>query len=157
MAVLSPISAKAAAANIDALRRGLHDLGYDETRDFDFALRFLGGNLSLAPEFVAEIVALNPDIIVASTAIPVLEARKETSTIPIVMVAMSGDLTKLGLAQSLARPGGNVTGLMFTALTASGNLGLVGKRLALLAELLPGLTKVGVLLNPDDEQDQPTS
>ena len=83
MAVLSPISAKAAAANIDALRRGLHDLGYDETRDFDFALRFLGGNLSLAPEFVAEIVALNPDIIVASTAIPVLEARQETSTIPI--------------------------------------------------------------------------
>jgi putative tryptophan/tyrosine transport system substrate-binding protein len=153
VAVLSPLSAHAAAPNVEALRQGLHDLGYDEGRNFTFVLRFFDGNFASAPAMAAEVVALKADVIVAGAAIPVIEAHKATRIIPIVMAAMSGDLVRLGLAQSLARPGGNVTGLLFNALTASGSLGLVGKRLGLLGELLPGLAKVGVLLNPDDEQD----
>jgi len=156
IAVLSPISAAAAARNVEALRQGLHDLGYDEGRDFVFALRFMDGDLTKAAAISAELVALKVDVIVAGAATPVIEAHKATRTIPIVMSAMSGDLQQLGLAHSLAQPDGNVTGLLFAALTASGSLGLVGKRLALLRELLPGLAKVGFVFNPDDAQDKPS-
>ena len=156
VALLSPLSAQAAAPNVEALRQGLLDLGYEEGRNFTFALRFFDGNFALAATMAAEIVAMKVDVIVAGATQSAIEAHKATQVIPIVMTATSGDLQRLGLAQSLARPGGNVTGLLFTALTASGGLGLVGKRLGLLGELLPGLAKVGVLLNPDDEQDKPT-
>jgi putative tryptophan/tyrosine transport system substrate-binding protein len=156
VALLSPLSAQAAAPNVEALRQGLLDLGYEEGRNFTFALRFFDGNFALAAAMAAEIVAMKVDVIVAGATQSAIEAHRATQVIPIVMTALSGDLVKLGLAQSLARPGGNVTGLLFSALTASGGLGLVGKRLGLLGELLPGLAKVGVLLNPDDEQDKPT-
>jgi putative ABC transport system substrate-binding protein len=81
--------------------------------------------------------------------------RAATTTIPIVMVGMGGDPEKLGLAQTLSHPGGNVTGNLFYALTASGKVGTIGKRLSLLTEFVPGLSRVGVMFNPDDEQDSP--
>jgi putative ABC transport system substrate-binding protein len=155
VAVLSPLSAQAAAANIEAFRQGLHDLGLDEGRDFTFALRFLDGNMALAPAVAAEIVTLKADVIVAGATIPVVEAHKATRTIPIVMTGVGSDPVELGLAQGIARPGGNVTGLLFNALTASGSFGMVGKQLALLAEMSPGLARVGALFNPDDPQDRP--
>ncbi len=155
VAVISPLSAQAAAPNIEALRQGLHNLGLDEDRDFTFALRFLDGNFALAPTAAAEAVAMKVDVIVAGAAIPVIEARKATRTIPIVMTAIGDDPVGLGLAQSMARPGGNVTGLLFNALTASGSFGMVGKQLALLVEMSPGLGRIGAMFNPDDAQDKP--
>jgi putative tryptophan/tyrosine transport system substrate-binding protein len=155
LAVISPLSARAAAPNIEALRRGLHDLGLDEERDFTFALRFLDGNIALAPVVAAEVVALKVDVIVAGAAIPVIEAHKATRTIPIVVTGLGGDPVGLGLAQSMSRPGGNVTGLLFNAVTASGSFGMVGKQLALLVEMSPGLRRIGAMFNPDDAQDKP--
>jgi putative ABC transport system substrate-binding protein len=155
LAVISPLSARAAAPNIEALRRGLHDLGLDEERDFTFALRFLDGNIALAPVVAAEVVALKVDVIVAGAAIPVIEAHKATRTIPIVVTGLGGDPVGLGLAQSMSRPGGNVTGLLFNAATASGSFGMVGKQLALLVEMSPGLRRIGAMFNPDDAQDKP--
>jgi putative ABC transport system substrate-binding protein len=152
VAVLSPLSARAAAPNVEALRQGLHDLGYAEGRNLAFALRFANGDSGAATAMATEVVALKSDVIVAGAA-TVIEAHKATHDIPIVMVAMSGDPLKLGLVQSLARPGGNVTGLLFYALTASGSVGLTGKRLALLAELSPRPKRVGVMVNPNDAQD----
>ena len=153
--MISPLSARAAAPNIEALRQGLRDLGFDEERDFTFALRFLDGNMALAPAVAAEVVALKVDVIVAGAAIPVIETHKATRTIPIVVTGLGGDPVGLGLAQSMARPGGNVTGLLFNAVTASGRFGMVGKQLALLVEMSPGLRRIGAMFNPDDAQDKP--
>jgi putative ABC transport system substrate-binding protein len=100
-----------------------------------------------------ELVALKPDVIVAGATAPGLAVRAATTTVPIVMVGFGGDPEKLGLAQTLSHPGGNVTGNLFYALTASGNVGTVGKRLSLLTELVPSLSRIGVIFNPDDEQD----
>lgn len=155
VAVISPLSARAAAPNIEALRQGLHDLGFDEGRDFTFVLRFLDGNMALAPDVAVEIVALQVDVIVTGAAIPVIETHKATRMIPIVMTGLRGDPVGLGLAQNMARPGGNVTGLLFNALTVSGTFGMLGKQLALLAEMSPGLQRIGTMFNPDDAQDKP--
>jgi putative ABC transport system substrate-binding protein len=155
VAVISPLSARAAAPNIEALRQGLHDLGFDEERDFTFAQRFLDGNIALAPIVAAEVVAMRVDVIVAGATIPVIETHKATRTIPIVVTGLGGDPVGLGLAQSMSRPGGNVTGLLFDALTVSGNFGMVGKQLALLVEMSPGLRRIGAMFDPDDAQDKP--
>jgi putative ABC transport system substrate-binding protein len=155
VAVISPLSARAADPNIEALRRGLHDLGLDEGRDFTFALRFLDGNMALAPAVAAEVVALKVDVIIAGAAIPVIETHKATRTIPIVVTGLGGDPIGLGLARSMARPGGNVTGLLFNALTISGSFGMVGKQLALLVEMVPDLRRIAAMFNPDDAQDKP--
>jgi putative ABC transport system substrate-binding protein len=112
VAVISPLSAQAAAPNVEALRRGLHDLGLDEERDFTFALRFLDGNIALAPVMAAEVVALRVDVTVAGATIPVVEAHKATRAIPIVMTGLGGDPAPLGLAQSMARPGGKRHGVV---------------------------------------------
>ena len=153
IAIISPVSAAAAVPNLSAFRRGMAKLGFEEGRNYALIARFSEGDAALAAAAAKELVALKPDVILAGAAISVLAAHAATGTIPIVMVGMGGDPEKLGLAQSLARPGGNVTGNLFNALTASGTLGIVGKRLSLLAELVPRLTRVGALFNPDDEQD----
>src|SRR5262245_34694077 len=95
------------------------------------------------PELAAELVRLKVDIIVASGGIPlVLPAKNATKTIPIVMMGLSADPVAAGLVESLARPGGNVTGLT----TLSRDLG--GKRLELLKEAVPKLVRVAVFYNP---------
>jgi putative ABC transport system substrate-binding protein len=153
IAFLSPVSAAAAQSNLNAFRQGLVGLGFEEGRDFTLVARFGGADTDAIKTEAKKLVALKPDVIVAGATAPGLAVRAATTTIPIVMVGFGGDPEKLGLAQTLSHPGGNVTGNLFYALTASGNVGTVGKRLSLLIELVPGLSRMGVIFNPDDEQD----
>jgi putative tryptophan/tyrosine transport system substrate-binding protein len=125
---------------VEAFRQGLRELGYVEGQTIVLELRWAEGRLERIQELVAELVGLKVDVLVAVTTPAALVAKNATQTIPIVMVA--GDPVGLGLVASLARPGGNVTGLSY--LTEA----IMAKRLQLLKELVPGLARVGVLKNP---------
>jgi len=126
-----------------AIRLALRELGYIEGRNIAFEYRYAEGKFDRHPELAAELVRLKVDIIVvAGGAIPVRAAKAATKTIPIVMVGAGTDPVKEGLVESLARPGGNVTGLTLL----SGELG--GKRLELLKETIPKLAHVAVLYDP---------
>jgi putative tryptophan/tyrosine transport system substrate-binding protein len=98
VAILSPVSAAAAQPNLDAFRRGLIGLGFEEGRNFTLVARFGDGKLDSIKTAAKELVALKPDVIVAGATAPVLGVRAATATIPIVMVGMGGDPEKLGLA-----------------------------------------------------------
>lgn len=124
---------------LGALAKGLGDLGYVEGRHFAFERRHAGVALERLPDLAAELVRLRPDIIVTGSNPYVAAARRATSTIPIVFIG-SADPVGMGFAESLARPGGNATGL---AIDASPEM--LAKNLALLAEVVPGLSRVGVL------------
>ena len=125
---------------IEAFLQGLRDLGYVEGRNYTIEYRFSDGNDERLPELATELVALGVDVILASGTLAVVAAKQATSTIPIVMGA-SADPVATGLVDSLARPGGNVTGMgILSPQTA-------GKRLEVLKEALPGLSQVAVLLN----------
>jgi putative ABC transport system substrate-binding protein len=141
--VLSPLSPATAARNIAALRAGLRDLGYVEGRNITIELRFADGSLPRLPDLASELVALNPAVIVAGSPPAALAVRTVTRTIPIVMNSSENPIV-LGLAASLARPGGNVTGFWW------GDEGLIGKQLELLKEAVPGTARVGIMINPDD-------
>ena len=146
--VLSPLSPAAAARNIDALRAGLRDLGYVEDRNVTLALRFAEGIPARLPELAAELVALKPDVILAGSIGGILAARNATRTIPLIMMVVSEDPVALGLVSSITRPGGNITGIwMF------GDDSLVGKRLEFLKHVVPGLVRIGVIVNPGDPSD----
>jgi putative ABC transport system substrate-binding protein len=126
----------------DAFRIGLRDLGYVEGRNLDIEFRFAEGDANRLPRLVAELVALNVEVIVSyATGVPA--ARRVTATIPIVQ-AVGGDLVALGMVASLAHPGGNVTGSTFFVPE------LMAKRLELLKELVPSMTRAGVLLVRDN-------
>jgi len=126
---------------VEAFRQRLHELGYVEGRNLVIEYRFAGGKEERLPEMVAELVRLKVEVIVGS-ATPAIEAAKSaTTTIPIVMTAV-GDPVGSGLVDSLARPGGNVTGL--TLLSTE----LAGKRLQLVRDLIPKATRVTVLVYP---------
>src|SRR6266702_4779750 len=124
----------------EALLDGLRERGYSEGRNLVFERRFSEGNAERFPEFAAELVRLRVDCILVTTTPAALAAKHATQTIPIVMTAAI-DPVGAGLVASLARPGGNLTGLS--------SLGpeLSGKRLELLQEVVPGLTRVAVLWN----------
>src|SRR5919202_34290 len=125
---------------IEAFLQGLRDLGYLEGQNYSIEYRFSDGNDERLPELAAELVALGVDVILASGTLAVVAAKQATSTIPIVIGA-SADPVATGLVDSLARPGGNVTGMgILSPQTA-------GKRLEVLKEALPGLSQVAVLLN----------
>jgi putative ABC transport system substrate-binding protein len=138
---LSGRGAVSEAANLEGLRRGMRDLGYVEGRDFTLETRFAEGQVERSPELAAELVRFPVELIVAVGIVPPRAAKDATSTIPIVM-ATSNDAARFGLVASLARPGGNVTGL--TSITTQLN----GKRLELLKEAMPGVSRVAVLWNP---------
>jgi putative ABC transport system substrate-binding protein len=122
----------------EAFRQGLRDLGYIEGKNIVVEYRYVEGKLDRIPSLVAELVQLKPDVLVVQ-ALPAIRAAKQASkTIPIVMLA-TVDPVATGLVDSLARPGGNVTGL--TRLTRD----LSGKRLELLKEMVPRISRVGVL------------
>jgi ABC-type uncharacterized transport system substrate-binding protein len=127
---------------IDALKQALRDLGWADT-NISFETRFADGNLDRLPALSAELVSLRVDVIVTSGTELTQAAHKATSTIPIVMAAI-GDAVGVGLAASLARPGGNVTGLTLVA-TEQGT-----KRLQLIKEALPNLARVAVFWNPNN-------
>ncbi len=128
-------------AYIEAFRQGLRDLGWVEGKNISIEHRYAEGRAERLPDLAAELVRLKVDVLVASTTNAAQPAKDATSTIPIVMVSV-GDPLGLGLIASLARPGGNITGLS----NFSGELG--GKRLELLKEIIPRLTRVAVIAPP---------
>jgi putative tryptophan/tyrosine transport system substrate-binding protein len=132
----------------EAFRAGLRDLGYQEGRDIIIEFRWADGQYDRLPALFADLVRRDVDVIVTHGTPGILAAKQATATIPVVM-ASSGDAEASGLVESLARPGGNVTGLTFF------NPELAAKRLELLKETLPGLTEVGVLLNPANPVNEP--
>ncbi len=127
---------------VRAFREGLRDKGYAEGRDVVIDWRLANGDYAKVPALAAELVQRKVDVIVVESTVAAQAVRRATSTIPVVM-AIVADPVGSGLVASLAHPGGNVTGLsvMTTDLTA--------KRLQLLKEAMPRLTKVAVLWNPD--------
>jgi putative tryptophan/tyrosine transport system substrate-binding protein len=127
-------------SDVDAFRRGLRELGYVEGHNIAIEWRYTEGDPSRTADIVAELVRLPVDVIIAPGALEARPARSVTATIPIVTVVM-GDPVGTGLVTSLARPGGNVTGL--TSITST----LAAKRLQLLTEAVPGLARVAVLWN----------
>ena len=122
----------------EAFRQGLRDLGYVEGRNLVIEDRSADGKLERFPALAAELVALKVDVIVASGTLAALAAKQSTRTLPIVF-SPAADPVGSGLVTSLERPGGNVTGLSVVAPE------LVGKRLELLREAVPGVTRVAVL------------
>jgi len=147
--VLSPISEDAAFRNVEALRTGLRDLGYIEGRNIKLEIRYAGGASERLPQLASDLVKLNPDVIVAGSPPAAIAVGKATRTIPIVMNS-SPDPVALGLASSIARPGGNVTGFWW------GDEGLIGKRLELLKQAAAGIQRVGFLFNPNEPTDSDT-
>jgi ABC-type uncharacterized transport system substrate-binding protein len=128
---------------VDAIRRALHELGYVEGQNIAFEYRYAASKRERYPALAAELVRLPVDIIVVTGGTELVRAAKSaTKTIPIVMVGPGADPVEAGLVESLARPGGNVTGI--TNLT--GELG--GKRLELLKEAVPKVVRVAVLYEP---------
>jgi putative tryptophan/tyrosine transport system substrate-binding protein len=131
------------SARAEGIRLALRELGYIEGQNIAVDYRYSEGKTDRAPEFAAELVRLKVDIIVVAGGIHWIRAAKNaTKTIPVVMVGVGNDPVEAGLIESLARPGGNVTGL--TNLTGK----LAGKRLELLKEAVPKLTRVAVLYQP---------
>jgi putative tryptophan/tyrosine transport system substrate-binding protein len=127
----------------EAFRQGMRDLGYVEGRNLTIEYRDAAGKLERLPALAAELVASKVDVIVATATPHTLAAKQATKTIPIVFTALADPVTS-GLVTSLARPGGNVTGVSFLAPE------LVGKRLELLKQAVPGIRRVAVLWPPGD-------
>ena len=128
---------------VEALRQGLRDLGQIEGRNFSIEYRGAEGKLDRIPAIVDELVQLKVDVIVAPIAGVIHAAKQATKTIPIVMVT-GIDPVASGMVDSLARPGGNITGVATLAQD------LNAKRLDLLKEVVPRLSRVAVLWTPDD-------
>lgn len=129
---------------IAALRLGLRERGYIEGDNIRIEYRFAGEQVDRLGPLAAELVALHPDVLFTGTTPGVLAAKKATNSIPIV-VGAAGDFVQSGVARSYARPGGNVTGLVFTE-----SLALDRKHLELLKEVIPTLARVLFLVNPDN-------
>ena len=118
-------------------RQGLNDLGYFEGKNIEIEIRYGEGRVDQIPRLVAELVRINPDVLVVTSA-GIRAAKEATKTIPIVMI-VNVDPVATGLIDSLPRPGGNITGI--TTLTYD----LSGKRLELLSDIVPRLVRVGIL------------
>src|SRR6516165_9568584 len=146
VAVLSPVSAIAFARNLNALRAGFRDLDYTEGRNLSIEIRYAGGAVAQLPSLAAE---LKPDAIVAGSVPAITATHSLTRTIPVVMAATTIDPTSMGLAASLAKPGGNVTGFWTESEDA-----LIAKRLELLKGIVPGIARVGLVINPTDPTDK---
>ena len=124
----------------DAFRQGLRELGYLEGKNIVVEQRYAAGRYDQLPELAAELIRLNVDVILAASTPVAVGAKKATSSIPIVMVV--ADPIGTGLVSSLAKPGGNLTGL------SDFHGDLITKRLELLKEVVPSATRIAVLLNP---------
>jgi putative ABC transport system substrate-binding protein len=130
-------------AQAEGIRRALRELGYIEGQNIATEYRYAEGKYDRLPELADELVRLKVDIIVAAGgSIPIRAAKDAAKTIPIVMTGQGADPVQAGFIESLARPGGNVTGLT----TLNRELG--GKRLELLKEVVPKLARVAVLYDP---------
>ncbi len=129
-------------ASDQAFRQGLRDLGYVEGKNIVIESRYPEGKVDRLPDFAAELVRLKVDIIVAGSDVGVRAAKNATKTLPIVMVGVGTDPVEAGLVESLARPGGNITGLTLIAVE------LAGKRLELFKEAVPKLARVDAIYDP---------
>jgi putative tryptophan/tyrosine transport system substrate-binding protein len=138
---LSPATSEAFKEHVAAFRRGLQELGYFEGENIVIEERYAAGMFERLPTLLAELARINVDVLVVQGGPGVAAAKKATSTTPIVMVA-NPDPVGLGHVASLARPGGNITGL-------SGFYGgVITKRLELLKEVIPSAYRVAVMLQP---------
>ena len=127
---------------VEAWRASLRDLGYEEGKNLILEFRWAEGKNDRLPELAAELVGLKVDVIVTTGNFAVRAAKNATATIPIVF-ASAGDVVALGFVPNLARPGGNMTGGIFFYEE------LVAKRIELIKEVLPRLTALAWLVNPD--------
>jgi putative tryptophan/tyrosine transport system substrate-binding protein len=125
-----------------ALLAGLQDVGYIAGRDYEMVSKWAHGKNETLPELADALVRLNPDVLVAAPMPAVLALKALTNTIPITSFMLADEI-RLGLVASVARPGGNVTGLDMRV------DGLVGKQIELATRAVPGATTLGVLINPD--------
>jgi len=140
---LGTATASGFARRVDALRAGLRDLGYVEGKNIVIEFRWAEDKYDRLPELAAELVRLKVDVIVTH-GVGTGAAKAATTTIPIVTAIIGGDPVTQGLVKSLARPGGNVTGM--TAFTIE----VAAKRLELLKDAFPRTRQVAVLLNSDN-------
>jgi putative ABC transport system substrate-binding protein len=138
--LLETLPADRNAANLDALRRGLRQLGYIEGQNLEIEYRSAAGRADRFPELASELLRLGVDLIVTRGTLAAQAAKAATTTVPIVMAAI-GEPLGVGVVASLARPGGNITGLsgFVTELTA--------KRVELLKDASPSIGRVGFLQN----------
>src|SRR6266540_4076085 len=143
IAFLGSTSPSDYASQMTAFRAGLRDLGYVEGRNLLIEFRWAQGKYERLPELAAELVRLKPDVLVTHGVPGTLAAKRATETIPIV-VGVVGEAVAIGAVEGLARPGGNVTGSSFFVPE------LNAKRLEVLKEAFPRLSRVGVLLNRDN-------
>ncbi len=147
---LSPLSLGAYAPMLGGLREGLRELGWVEPKNLAIEYRYADGRVERFADLVGQIVASKVDVIVAASTAGILAAHRATTSVPIVMVTLGGDdIVASGVIASLARPGGNLTGVI--------GLGeeTAGKRLQLLKEAVPGATTIGVLANLTDPEAKP--
>ena len=132
------------SSNLEAFRRGLRDLGYVEGENIAIEYRSADGKADRIPGLVADLVQLKVDVLISGDDPTIHVAKRSTKTVPIVMV-INQDPVAAGIVDSLARPGGNITGI--SRLTRE----LGGKRLELLTEVVPGLGRLGVLWDTSSE------
>src|SRR5882672_8912239 len=145
---LSSSSAERERARLAAFQQGLGELGYVEGKSIFIEQRYAGGEFERLPELAAELARLKVDVFVVAGAPAAHAAKKARSGIPIVITAVA-DPVGMGLVTSLARPGGSITGL------SDFNTGVVAKRLELLREVAPSVSRVAVLLNPMNPSNPP--
>ena len=138
---LSSSSAERERPRLATFQQALRELGYVEGQNIFIEQRYAGGNFQRLPDLAAELARVNVDIIVVAGAPASRAAQNATNAIPIVMVGVA-DPVGIGLVSSLARTGGNITGL------SDFNAGVVAKRLEILKEMVPSASRIVVLLNP---------
>ena len=148
IAWLAGVSEAGAARYTRVFLDGMRELGYTADRDFEMTYRFADGYIERLPKLAQELVQLKPDIIIAAASANAIAVKKLTTTIPIVVPAL-GDPVALGLIESDARPGGNVTGVTPYV------KGLPGKQLDLAREIIPRAIRVGLLDAPADVKAAP--
>jgi putative ABC transport system substrate-binding protein len=134
-------------SNVNAFRGGLRDLGYVEGMNLVIEYRGAEGRYDRLGELAAELLQLNPEVVVTHSVPGTRAVEAISKTLPIVMATV-GDAVETGLVKSLARPGGNITGLSFFFPA------LIAKRLELLKEAVPSLTRVALFVNPDNPGHQ---
>jgi putative ABC transport system substrate-binding protein len=129
-------------ARIGALRQGLKELGWVEGKNLAIEYRWAGGDIGRIRSYTAELVGLSPDLIVANSTPALAAMHAATTAIPVVFVLVV-DPVGLGFIESLARPGGNITGFTYMELS------LIGKWLELLKDIAPSVSRAALLFNPD--------
>jgi putative tryptophan/tyrosine transport system substrate-binding protein len=142
--ILATTFPSAVSARDEAFRQGLRDLGYLEGKNIAVAYRYAEGKVDRFPGLAAELVRDQVDLIVAGSDPAVRAAKNATKTIPIVMVGVATNPVETGLVESLARPGGNITGFTNFAVETS------GKRLELFKEAVPKIARVAFLYDPNN-------